>query len=110
MRQDPDVIFIGEVWDSETANTVVQAASTGHLVLSTLHTTHSFGTIARLLFLGMNNKMIVDTLKGAIGQRLVRKLCRNCKIQKPLTSKEKKRYGSYFSKNIFGPRKDCFRV
>ncbi len=79
MRQDPDIIMVGEIRDLETANMAVQAALTGHLVLSTLHTNDSPGSISRLLELGVPAYLIKATLRGIMSQRLVRILCANCK-------------------------------
>ena len=80
MRQDPDVILIGEVRDGETAGIGVQAAMTGHLVLATLHTNDAIGTVARLADLGVARSTLADTLRGALGQRLLRRLCPSCAI------------------------------
>lgn len=74
MRQDPDIIMIGEIRDQETANLAINAALTGHLVLATVHTNSSSGTIARLMDMGTESFLLVSTLKVAVGQRLVRKL------------------------------------
>ncbi|MEJ2530358.1 MAG: GspE/PulE family protein [Halioglobus sp.] len=79
MRQDPDIIMVGEIRDLETANMAVQAALTGHLVLSTLHTNDSPGSISRLLELGVPPYLIKATLRGIMSQRLVRILCPACK-------------------------------
>lgn len=79
MRQDPDIIMIGEIRDLETANMAVQAALTGHLVLSTLHTNDSPSSISRLLELGAPAYLIRATLRGIMSQRLVRILCSACK-------------------------------
>jgi general secretion pathway protein E len=79
MRQDPDIIMVGEIRDLETANMAVQAALTGHLVLSTLHTNDSPGSISRLLELGVPAYLIKATLRGVMSQRLVRILCPACK-------------------------------
>ncbi|MDA1337567.1 MAG: GspE/PulE family protein [bacterium] len=79
LRQDPDVIMIGEVRDEDTASLVVHAALTGHIVLSTLHTNSAFGVIPRLLDMGVDKYLIPATLSVAISQRLVRHLCHNCK-------------------------------
>jgi len=79
MRQDPDIIMIGEIRDLETANMAIQAALTGHLVLSTLHTNDSPSAISRLLELGAPAYLIRATLRGIMSQRLVRILCANCK-------------------------------
>ena len=84
MRQDPDIIMVGEIRDLETANMAVQAALTGHLVLSTLHTNDSPGSISRLLELGVPPYLIKATLRGIMSQRLVRILCPACKTFSPL--------------------------
>jgi hypothetical protein len=79
MRQDPDVIMIGEIRDEDTAKVAVNAALTGHLVFSTLHTNNAAGTIPRLLDLGVNPGVLASALSLSLAQRLVRKLCENCK-------------------------------
>jgi general secretion pathway protein E/type IV pilus assembly protein PilB len=79
LRHDPDIILVGEIRDSETAQTAVTAAETGHLVLSTLHTNDVFGSIPRLLSLGVSAPMIADSLIGVVSQRLVRLICERCK-------------------------------
>lgn len=79
VRQDPDVIMVGEIRDKETAETAIQAALTGHMVFSTLHTNNAAGAIPRLLHLGVNPALIAPSLNAVIAQRLVRKLCDNCK-------------------------------
>lgn len=79
LRQDPDIIMIGEIRDPETATTVVRAAITGHLVLSTLHTNNAISTINRLLDMGIPHYLLTDALAGVIAQRLVRRLCSHCK-------------------------------
>ena len=84
MRQDPDIIMVGEIRDLETANMAVQAALTGHLVLSTLHTNDSPSSISRLLELGVPAYLIKATVRGVMSQRLVRMLCSNCKEFEPL--------------------------
>jgi general secretion pathway protein E len=78
LRQDPDVIFVGEIRDSETATTAVQAALTGHLVISTLHTNSAMGAVPRLLDLGVEHFLLADVLRATIGQRLVRRVCESC--------------------------------
>jgi type IV pilus assembly protein PilB len=75
MRQDPDIIMVGEIRDEETASLAINAALTGHLVLATVHTNSAAGTIARLIDMGSESFLLVSTLRVAIGQRLVRKLC-----------------------------------
>ncbi|HQS57334.1 MAG: type II secretion system protein E [Gallionellales bacterium 35-53-114] len=88
MRQDPDIIMIGEIRDLETAEMAIQAALTGHLVLSTLHTNDAPSAITRLLDLGVAPFMINATLLGVMGQRLVRTLCPHCKKPMPLEESE----------------------
>lgn len=80
LRQDPDVIMVGEIRDHETAEIAVQAALTGHLVLSTLHTNSAAGAITRLLNMGIEPYLITSSLIGSIGQRLLRTICPYCKI------------------------------
>ena len=84
MRQDPDVIMVGEIRDLETAEVAVQAALTGHLVLSTLHTNDAAGAVTRLLDLGVPGYLIKSTLLGVVAQRLVRKLCPHCRRAEPV--------------------------
>ena len=79
VRQDPDIIMVGEIRDLETAEIAIQAALTGHLVLSTIHTNDAFGTIPRFLALGAKPFLLAPALNVAIGQRLVRKICESCK-------------------------------
>ena len=79
LRQDPDIIMVGEIRDEDTAKVAVNAALTGHLVFSTLHTNNASGTIPRLIDLGVNPKVIAGALSIALAQRLVRKLCEECK-------------------------------
>lgn len=88
LRQDPDIIMIGEIRDRETAENAVQAALTGHLVLSTLHTNDSASTIIRLLDLGIPPFLISATVLGIVAQRLVRKICPHCKKSRTLTQDE----------------------
>ena len=88
LRQDPDVIMVGEIRDSETAKIAVESALTGHLVFSTLHTNNAAGVIPRLIDLDVNPKILVSALSLAIAQRLVRKLCVNCKKEKVIKPEE----------------------
>ncbi len=83
VRQDPDIIMIGEIRDFETAEIAVQAALTGHLVLSTLHTNDSAGAISRLLEMGVQDYLLASSLLGVLAQRLVRRLCLNCRKEVP---------------------------
>lgn len=84
LRQDPDIIMIGEIRDSETASIAVQASITGHLVVSTLHTNDSASSVTRLLDMGVESYLIADSVVGIIAQRLVRRLCPNCKKEREL--------------------------
>jgi len=79
MRQDPDIIMVGEIRDTETAEVSIQASLTGHLVLSTIHTNDAPGAVNRLLDMGIENYLLVSTLAGVLGQRLVRNICSNCR-------------------------------
>jgi len=88
MRQDPDIIMVGEIRDEETASLAINAALTGHLVLATLHTNSAAGTVARLLDMGAESFLLVSTLRVAVGQRLVRRLADD-KIPYTLTAAER---------------------
>ena len=93
LRQDPDIIMIGEIRDEETARIAVQASITGHLVVSTLHTNSSASTITRLEDMGIESYLIADSVIGVIAQRLVRRLCPDCKKPKEATADEKEYMG-----------------
>ncbi|MGY4474250.1 GspE/PulE family protein [Bradyrhizobium sp. USDA 3364] len=86
VRQDPDVIMVGEIRDSETAHVAVHAALTGHLVLTTLHTETAAAAVPRLLDLGVEGYLLRSVLRGVIAQRLVRQLCERCKTARPLAA------------------------
>jgi len=88
VRQDPDVIMVGEIRDAETANIAIHAALTGHLVLTTLHTETAAAAVPRLLDLGVEGFLLKSTLRAVIAQRLVRLLCDRCRVQKRLTSQD----------------------
>lgn len=88
LRQDPDIIAVGEIRDGETADIAMRAAITGHLVLSTLHTNDAPSTLDRLLDMGVESYLISSALKGVISQRLVRRICTNCKIEYEATAEE----------------------
>lgn len=92
VRQDPDVILVGEIRDLETADIALQAALTGHLVFSTLHTNDAAGTITRLISLGAKPFNIGPALNMAVAQRLVRKVCLNCGVLEPPTAEELKEF------------------
>lgn len=93
LRQDPDVILIGEIRDKETAVTAIQAAMTGHQVYSSLHTNDAIGAVSRLKNIGVPNYLMSGSLIGVVAQRLTRKLCKHCKKKEPLTDFEKKLLG-----------------
>ncbi len=78
LRQDPDIIMVGEIRDKETAEMAVHASLTGHIVLSTLHTNSASGSLPRLEDMGVEPFLIASTVNNVIGQRLVRKICKNC--------------------------------
>ncbi len=92
LRQDPDVILVGEIRDSETAQLAVRAAITGHLVLSTLHTNSAIGAVARLKDLGLSSYLLSTALSGILAQRLMRKLCPYCKEPYNPTDEEREKY------------------
>jgi general secretion pathway protein E len=93
LRQDPDVVMIGEIRDSETAAIAIQAALTGHLVFSTLHTNTSTGAITRLVDMGVERFLVSSSLLGVLAQRLVRKLCEKCKIEDELAESYETEFG-----------------
>ena len=90
LRQDPDIILVGEIRDKETGEIAIQAGQTGHYVLSTIHTIDSIEVITRLRKMGLSDYDIASTLATAISQRLVRRLCPECKQERPYTKEEKK--------------------
>jgi type IV pilus assembly protein PilB len=93
LRQDPDIIMIGEIRDGETAEIAVQAAITGHLVVSTLHTNSSSATISRLVNMGIAPYLVADSVVGIFAQRLVRRLCQECKKPRQMTDEDAKELG-----------------
>jgi general secretion pathway protein E len=88
MRQDPDIIMVGEIRDLETAEMAVQAALTGHLVFSTLHTNDAPSAVTRLLELGIPSYLINATLLGVLAQRLVRTLCAQCRVRDEVSTRD----------------------
>lgn len=90
LRQDPDIIMVGEIRDSETAEIAVRASITGHLVLSTLHTNDTSSTIARLIDMGIEPYMVSTSVVGIVSQRLVKRLCNSCKVSYSPNDKERK--------------------
>jgi type IV pilus assembly protein PilB len=93
LRQDPDVILVGETRDKETAKTAIEAALTGHLVLTTLHTNDAAGAIARLDEMGVEPFMVSGALLGVVAQRLVRRVCDECRIPYTPSREELARFG-----------------
>jgi type II secretory ATPase GspE/PulE/Tfp pilus assembly ATPase PilB-like protein len=106
LRQDPDVIFIAEIRDEETAQMALRAAMTGHLVLATLHTNDSFGVPARLIDLGLQPILLAGNLLCAVAQRLVRRLCQECRIPIKVDNAMKQRYG-FFDQGTIYTAKGC---
>ncbi len=100
LRQDPDIIMIGEIRDQETASIAVQASITGHLVVSTLHTNSSASTITRLEDMGIESYLIADSVIGVIAQRLVRRLCKECKRPRLATADEKELMGCSMEEDV----------
>ena len=96
LRQDPDVIMVGEIRDEETATLAIHAALTGHLVLSTLHTNSAAGTLPRLLDMGVESYLVASTVKVIIAQRLVRQICPDCREKYRLSQKEIKALSKTF--------------
>lgn len=100
LRQDPDVVMIGEIRDSETASIAVQASLTGHLVLSTIHTNTAIGAITRLQDMGIEPFLLSSSLEMVMAQRLVRLLCDECKVPHELTEAEANRIGLEYKDNV----------
>jgi type II secretory ATPase GspE/PulE/Tfp pilus assembly ATPase PilB-like protein len=93
LRQDPDVILVGEIRDPETARIAIQAGMTGHLIISTVHANSSAATFSRLMEMGMQAHAINTSVTAVIGQRLVRRLCITCKRERPMTENEREALG-----------------
>ncbi|WP_064968114.1 GspE/PulE family protein, partial [Tenacibaculum ovolyticum] len=98
LRQDPDIIMLGEIRDKETSEMAIRASLTGHLVLSTIHTNSAFGTISRLIDMGIQPFLLAETLNVTLAQRLLRKLCNNCKRE--VVFKEEELPKSYKSPKV----------
>ncbi len=104
LRQDPDIVMLGEIRDEETASMATRAAITGHLVFSTLHTNDAPGAVIRLQDMGVPDYLLSDAIVGVIAQRLVKKLCPYCKEAHPATDAEKKMLGIKKSDIIYAPQ------
>lgn len=100
LRQDPNIIMIGEIRDSETAKIAVRASITGHLVLSTIHTNNSLNTIERLLDMDVERYLLASALTGIVSQKLARKLCDKCKIKRAVTVTEKSLFKSVLGLDV----------
>ena len=105
LRQDPNIIMVGEIRDVETAGLAVNIALTGHLVLSTLHTNDAATTLPRLLDMKVEPYLIASTVNLAIGQRLVRKICENCKEEKRMTEAEVQSLSGIIPEKFLGEEK-----
>jgi len=112
LRQDPDVIMVGEIRDTETANMAIRAALTGHLVLSTIHTNSAWGTVSRLIDMGIPPFLVANTLNTTVAQRLVRLLCPHCKkegeFQESLYPKQFKPYAKVAVHSIAQGCEECY--
>jgi len=95
LRQDPNIIMVGEIRDRETAEIAVRASLTGHLVLSTLHTNDSIGTVMRLIDMGVEPFLVASSLVGVVSQRLVRKICLDCKTPVEVTKREEEIFAAH---------------
>ena len=100
LRQDPNIIMIGEIRDTETAKIAVRASITGHLVLSTIHTNNSLNTIERLIDMEVPRYLLASALEGIISQKLARKLCDKCKKKRKTTDYEKEIFQNVLNKNV----------
>ena len=100
LRQDPDIILIGEIRDEETSSIAVKAAMTGHLVLATLHATDALNALPRMLDIGISPQQIASTVSCIVSQRLLRKLCNKCKVSEPIPGPVKKQYGFDFDETF----------
>jgi general secretion pathway protein E len=104
LRQDPDVVMVGEVRDQETARIAIQASLTGHLVLSTVHTNSAVGAITRLRDMGIEPFLLSSSLKTIISQRLVRRLCQQCKVEHQLSSSMAKLFNIKKGTTVFAAK------
>ncbi|MDG2303773.1 MAG: type II secretion system ATPase GspE [Candidatus Binatia bacterium] len=107
LRQDPDVIMVGEIRDPETAEIAIQAALTGHLVFSTLHTNDSFGALSRLIDMGIEPFLVSSSLNGVMAQRLVRRVCPTCRVAETSTAETERELGIPTGTEIFGEGPGC---
>src|SRR5690606_1075916 len=103
LRQDPDIVMVGEIRDSETADIAIRAALTGHQVFSTLHTNDSTGAVTRLLDMGVEAFLISSALEGVLAQRLVRRVCSPCRAEEALSSGVRERLEALGARELRGP-------
>ena len=103
LRQDPDIVMVGEIRDQETASIAIQAALTGHLMLSTLHTNNTAAAITRLMDMGIDNFLISSSLLGVLSQRLVRKLCSECKTETKVPKEISSEFGVDIDAKVYNP-------
>jgi len=99
LRQDPDIILVGEIRDQETLNAAIQASLTGHLVFSTLHTNDAPSAIGRIVQMGMDAYLVADAIVGIVAQRLVRKICTDCKVESKLSKQTYMRVKNHIPQN-----------
>ncbi len=107
LRQDPDVIMVGEIRDAETAEIAIQAALTGHLVFSTLHTNDSFGALSRLIDMGIEPFLVSSSLNGVMAQRLVRRVCPTCRVPDVATAETERELGIPVGTEIYREGPGC---
>ncbi|MBI5079512.1 type II/IV secretion system protein [Candidatus Wolfebacteria bacterium] len=108
LRQDPNVIMVGEIRDEETAGIAVNAALTGHLMLSTIHTNNAATTLPRLMDMKIEPFLIASTVNVAIGQRLVRKICQDCRVKKKMSDAEFKSLSESLPPKLLGNRREFY--
>ena len=101
LRQDPDIIMLGEIRDQDTAQMAIRSSLTGHLLLSTIHTNSAWGSVARLTDMGVHSYLIADTLIACIAQRLIRLLCPNCKEKCIIDSTTAKLIGTQIEQTYY---------
>ncbi len=103
LRQDPDVVMVGEIRDSETAEIAIRAALTGHQVFSTLHTNDSTGAVTRLIDMGVEAFLIASALEGVLAQRLVRRICEACRVEAPVDNALREKFKELGAHDLKGP-------
>ncbi len=104
LRQDPDIVMVGEIRDKETAEIAIQAALTGHLMLSTLHTNNTAAAVTRLMDMGVDDFLISSSLLGVLSQRLVRKLCNECKVETSVPTEISEEFGVSKDAKVYDPK------